>query len=252
MNDVISISYATPAIAVLTMADRESRNTFSHALLNGLIAAFEAIAQRDDLKVVVIQGYDNYFCCGGTQSELMRIYDGELDFTELAFYRLLLDCKIPTIAAMQGHALGGGLAFGCYADLMVLSEESLYSTNFMKYGFTPGMGATYIIPQKFGKLLGEEMLYSAKSYHGGTLRSRGLSASVVKKQDVFATAIQLAKELADKPRLSLTTLKQHLTQKIKAELPAIIEQELAMHHITFAQPEVKQRIENSLSWNVTI
>ena len=66
---------------------------------------------------------------------------------------------------------------------------------------------------------------------------------VVKKVNVINTAMLLARELADKPRISLITLKQHLTQKIKTELPSIIEQELIMHRVTFAQLEVKERIE---------
>ena len=55
--------------------------------------------------------------------------------------------------------------------------------------------------------------------------------------------MSLARDLASKPLVSLKLLKAHLTQQIKAELPAIIEQELAMHEISFAQPEVRERIE---------
>jgi len=150
---------------------------------------------------------------------------------------------VPTIAAMQGHAIGGGLAFGCYADLIILGEECIYSTNFMKYGFTPGMGATYMIPRKFGEMLGHELLYTADTYSGGLLKSRGIPISVVKKADVLSTAMQKAKQLADKPRYSLQLLKAHLTQEIRKTLPQIIEQELAMHEKTFAQAEVKKRIE---------
>ncbi|MCP4995665.1 MAG: enoyl-CoA hydratase, partial [Gammaproteobacteria bacterium] len=68
-------------------------------------------------------------------------------------------------------------------------------------------------------------------------------AKVVRKSEVIATAMALARDLADKPLVSLKLLKAHLTQTIKAELPAIIEQELAMHEVSFAQPEVRDRIE---------
>ena len=82
------------------------------------------------------------------------------------------------ISAMQGHALGGGLAFGCFADIIVMGVECIYSANFMKYGFTPGMGATYIIPRKFGEVLGTEMLLTAKNYYGSELKERGASAKI--------------------------------------------------------------------------
>lgn len=242
-NGTVKLTYPVQEIATVAMEERTHRNTFSHALIDGLLAAFAAIGENPAVKAVVIHGYDNYFCCGGNQAELLGIYEGRITFSDLPIYRLLLDCPVPTISAMQGHALGGGLAFGCYADLMVMAEESLYSANFMKYGFTPGMGATYIIPHRFGGLLGEELLYSANNYHGGELRARGIPAKVVKKQDVISTAMTLAQDLADKPLVSLKLLKAQLTQRIKTELPAVIEQELAMHKISFAQPEVKERIE---------
>ena len=242
MNDVVQLSYPEPNIAEIMMADRASKNTFSPELIEGLVNAFSAFHQ--DTKVVVIHGYENYFCCGGTQNELIQLTQGTKTFADLSFYRLLLDCEVPTIAAMQGHALGGGIAFGCYADIIVMAEESLYSTNFMKYGFTPGMGSTYIIPKKLGEELGHEMLYTAKNYHGGELRLRGISPLVVKKQEVIPAAFALARELADKPIISLKLLKQHLTEKIKVELPLAIEKELAMHAITFKLDETKERIKD--------
>lgn len=235
--------YPKPHVAVVTLEDRESRNTFSRPLINGLLQAFNTLQKDLTIKVIVIHGYDNYFCCGGTQEELLAIQAGTLSFTDLGFYRLLLDCEIPTIAAMQGHALGGGLAFGSYADIMILAEESLYSTNFMKYGFTPGMGATYLIPKKFGESLGLEMLFTAKNYQGGALKQRGVNFQVVKREAVLETALELAEELADKPLLTLKTLKAHLSQEMKRHLAKVIDQELMMHKITFPQLEVKQRIQ---------
>src|SRR5262249_34888364 len=138
-------------IGIVVMEDQVSRNTFSRAFVEGLIEVFAAIRADATLKVIVVHGFGNYFCCGGTREELLTLADGRLQFTDANFFDLLLQCDIPVIAAMQGHALGGGLAFGAFADMMVLATEALYSANFMRYGFTPGMGATYIIPRRFGE-----------------------------------------------------------------------------------------------------
>lgn len=242
MSSVVSLN-VEQEIAMVQLIDRESRNTFSRELIQGLLDTFAAIKQHDTIKVVVIHGYDNYFCCGGTQEELLNIQSGKITFADTSFYRLLLDCPVPTISAIQGHAIGGGLVFGCYADLIILAEESIYSTNFMKYGFTPGMGATYMIPRKFGETIGHELLYTADTYSGGVLKAKGIPVPVVRKAEVLTKAMQIAKQLADKPRQSLTLLKSHLTDEIRQRLPQIIQQELAMHEKTFTQIEVKKRIE---------
>lgn len=243
MSDVVKLSYLDEHIAVVAMEDRESSNTFSHSLIEGLMEVFEAINKNPKAKVVVIHGYDNFFCCGGTKKELIGLHEQKGKFTDFLFYRALLDCDLPTISAMQGHAIGGGLAFGAFADIIILARECIYSTNFMKYGFTPGMGSTYIVPRKFGQILGREMLFSAKNYHGEQLKERGISAQVVPKKEVISTALTLAKELADKPLTSLKLLKETLVEKIKTELPKAIDREVAMHDISFKQPEVRERIE---------
>ncbi|PCI37517.1 MAG: enoyl-CoA hydratase [Thiotrichales bacterium] len=243
MNNIVQLTRPEPGIAVVQLQDRAHQNTFSSELIQGLQDTFAEIGQDNTIKVVVIYGYDSYFCCGGTKEELLNIFSGKLSFDELAFYRLLLDCEVPTIAAMQGHGIGGGLAFGCYADLIIMAREAIYSTNFMKYGFTPGMGATYMVPRKFGEIIGHELLYSADTYHGGVLKEKGIPIPVLPKAEVIPHAMALARQLADKPRTSLKILKAHLTQDIKRDLPQIIEDELKLHEVSFAQPEVKQRIE---------
>lgn len=243
MDNTVVKLFVEDRIGRVAMEDRESSNTFSHRLITDLIQVFEEIAQNQDIRVVLLHGYDNYFCCGGSKSELIGISEGKIRFTDLNFFDLPLQCDLPVIAAMNGHALGGGLAFGCYADIIVMGEECVYSANFMKYGFTPGMGATYIIPEKFGKLLGTEMLLRAESYYGRELKERGAQPKIVRKKDVIDTAMGMAADLADKPLFSLKTLKRFMAGPIREALPSVIAAEIKMHDATFTRPEVRQRIE---------
>ncbi len=244
MSSVVHLSYLTPRIAVVAMEDREHSNLFSNELVNGLLATFEQINANPELHAVVVHGYDSIFCTGGTQEVLLGIFQGQVRFDDLPLYSVFFNCEVPVVAAMQGHALGGGLAIGLFADVIVLSEESLYSLNFMKYGFTPGMGATLIAPEKLGRALATEMFLTARGYHGGELRLRGVPFPVVKRKDVIPTAQRLAQDIADKPRVSLQLLKKHLNAPLRAQLPGIIQQELDMHKITFAQPGIRERIES--------
>ena len=242
MTDVVHLHRHGAAIAVIEMADREGRNTFTRALVAGLGVALQRIAADTAIKVVVIHGYDSIFCAGGTQEELLTLAEHKVTFDAHDFYRALLDCAVPVIAAMQGHALGGGLVFGLYADLVVMAQESIYSANYMKYGFTPGMGSTLVLPMKLGVPLANEMLFSARGYHGGTLRERGVGIPVVPRAETVATALKLAEDLADKPDVSLRLLKQALSHRLRLELPAVIAREKAMHEAAFAQPDVIDRI----------
>ncbi|OEU94860.1 enoyl-CoA hydratase [Streptomyces oceani] len=226
------------------MQDREHKNTFSGRLITGLSEAFERVRADGQCKAVVLTGYENYFASGGTKESLLQIQDRKISFTDSNIYGLALDCPVPVVSAMQGHGIGGGFAMGLFADFVVLSQESVYTTNFMQYGFTPGMGATLILPRKLGSSLGQEMLLSARTYYGRDLKERGVPFPVLRRAEVLPYAVELAENLAEKPRVSLVTLKDHLVSDLRTQLPSYIEREVAMHEKTFHQPEVRELIQS--------
>jgi len=239
---VVDLQVLEPGIAQVTMQDRDHKNTFSNDLIDGLVRSFDAIRDDANIKVVILTGYDTYFASGGTQERLLAIYEGKTKFTDLAIYTLPLDCRVPVIAAMQGHGIGGGFVLGLFCDFVIFSRESIYSANFMKYGFTPGFGATYILSQKVGYSFAWELLVTAGNYRGAELEKRGIPFPVLPRVEVPGYALQLARQVAEKPRVSLTALKAHLAESLRQQLPTVIEKEVAMHEKTFHQPEVKERI----------
>ncbi|KYG02949.1 hypothetical protein BE18_11120, partial [Sorangium cellulosum] len=225
------------------MNDVAHRNMFSEGLVLGLLARFREIQGRTDIKAVVLTGGGNVFMMGGTEEGLIDIADGNAKYSDLPFlYEGLLRCEVPVIAAMQGHALGAGLCFGLYADIVVMAEEAVYGANFMSYGFTPGLGATFILAERFGNPLATEMMYVARSFTGRELKERRSSPIFRPAAEVHAEALAIARRLADKPRESLVILKQELAGRTLAALPRVIAAEIEMHRQTFAIPEVRDRI----------
>lgn len=242
---VVYLEEISQDIVLIRMEDRNSRNTFSEALVSELLSAYESIEKNERWKVVIITGYDTYFATGGTKEGLNNLHEKKGKFTDINIYSLAMDCSVPVIAAMQGHGVGGGFVMGLFADIIILSRESIYTTNFMKYGFTPGMGATLVVPEKIGMVLGEEMLLTAATYHGEDLRMRGVPFQVIPRKEVLQKALDIAKSLSEMPRHSLVTLKKHLTASLRSRLAQAIKDELRMHEITFHQPEVKNLIEKN-------
>ncbi|MFJ8229743.1 polyketide synthase [Streptomyces sp. NPDC094448] len=241
-SDPVEYREIGPHIVQITMRDEVHKNTFTDRLIIGLSKAFARVKDHRRCKAVVLTGYGNYFASGGTKESLLQIQERRISFTDSDIYGLALDCPVPVISAMQGHGVGGGFAMGLFADFVVLSRESIYTTNFMRYGFTPGMGATLILPKKLGFGLAEEMLLSAKTYYGRELKERGVPFPVLPRAEVLPYALELAETLAEKPRVSLVTLKDHLVSELRSELPRFIEREVAMHEKTFHQPEVRDLI----------
>jgi enoyl-CoA hydratase/carnithine racemase len=132
--------------------------------------------------------------------------------------------------------------FALYGDIVVLSEEGVYSAVFMKYGFTPGMGATYILKEKLGHNLATEMMLTARNYTGEHLKQRGTSTIIVKQKDVLNEALSIAQSIAEKPIVSIKLLKKDFADKALKSLMKYINEEVKMHDITFVTPEVKEKI----------
>lgn len=246
MEKVIFLTEADAGIALIRMEDRKNKNLFTQGFTGQLTEIFEFVEHNPLFKVIVLTGFDHYFLSGGTKEALLDIQRGEKTFLDTEdkrnLYSLPLDCRLPVIAAMQGHAIGGGLSLGLFADFIIMGTESIYTAGFMKYGFTPGFGSTYIFPQKLGMVLGSEMLLSARRYRGAELKERGVPFEVYSRAMVLGHALELARLLAEKPRESLLLLKDNLVSGIRAAIPAAIARELKMHEITFNLPEVKEKI----------
>ncbi|WP_444996462.1 SDR family NAD(P)-dependent oxidoreductase [Aliikangiella sp. IMCC44359] len=243
-SSVVSLQAYANGVALVTFAETQSRNTFTNELVNGITNAFAEINRSDDFKVVVLTGYEQYFACGGTKENLLDIHSGKIKFTDTNIYRLPLETSIPVISAMQGHSIGAGWSMGMYSDCIIFSEKHIYNSPYMKYGFTPGAGATLAFPEKLGMDLGREILFSADEYKGIVLKKRYAELPVVAQADVLKLAMIIANDMAKKSRQQLQKSKAQYNQSINQNTAKIFEQEQAMHQLCFVNnDEVLTRIQ---------
>lgn len=242
-SDTVTYQLISGNIAVVTISDPINNNVFTEDVILGLMYYFEEIKKNREIKAVILTGSSRVFCMGGTKNQLADISNSKLQFSDAPFlYRGLLECEVPIISAMQGHASGGGMLFGLYADIVIMSLEGVYSAVFTKYGFTPGMGATFILEEKLGKNLASEMMYSAKSYTGKELQARNASVIFKPQERVLEEAFSIAKMISEKPRNTLAVLKKELSGRVMDRLLICVRKEEEMHKETFRTEEVKNRI----------
>ncbi len=242
-SEVIDLALHDDGVMEIRMNERAGRNMFTDAFMDGLEAAFEKIAGMEEAKVVVLTGHDTYFSCGGTRDGLAGIQSGAGKFTERRIYAVPLDCPLPVIAAMQGHGIGGGWSLGMYCDHAIFASEAIYHSNYLWYGFTPGGGASLLVPYRLGDNLGREVLFTARQYQGRELGERSSRIHVRPAREVLRTALATAHELARMSRAELVAKKDHANTVLRKRLAAVMEQELAMHEETFRGDEgVRARI----------
>jgi enoyl-CoA hydratase/carnithine racemase len=126
----------------------------------------------------------------------------------------VLDIEVPTIAAMSGHAVGGGLGLAIVCDLRVASETSRYGANFVKLGLHPGMATTYLLPRLVGVPRALELLLTGRILSGREAAEIGLVNAALPSDQVLARARELAEEIASAApiavRLTKQTIYRHL------------------------------------------
>lgn len=160
---------------------------------------------------------------------------GQLKPTELTLPRVLLGIPLPVIAAMEGHAVGGGFALGLCADLIVISESSRYGCNFMNMGFTPCMGATKLLENVLSPVVAHELLYTGELRKGRDFEKHAAFNAILPKEKVLAKAMAIA-------RTSLALLKSALSLPKRRCFEETITLETMMHQVSFADAAVKRKI----------
>jgi polyketide biosynthesis enoyl-CoA hydratase PksI len=229
-------------VAVLRLADTVGRNAFTPALEAEFSDALDRAVTDPASRVVLLAGLADVFCVGGSRETLLADPDGQLTLNYDLIVRAPLRCPLPVVAAMRGHAIGGGLLFGLYSDVPVLSERSVYVANFLSYGFSPCMGATWVLPNRLGPVLGAEVLLAAARHRGRELRQRGAPLRVVPHDEVEQVAGQLAAQIAGAPRLALEHAKAALAAPWLLASDQAFQREVDGHLETLRQPGVQRKV----------
>jgi enoyl-CoA hydratase/carnithine racemase len=138
-----------------------------------------------------------------------------------SFYRLFLsvrDLPCPTIAAIQGSAVGAGLCVALACDVRIASSEARLGLNFTALGLHPGMGATWTLPRLVGPALAAELLYSSRLVSGAEAVEIGLVSRALPPEEVLPAARALAAEFAAAGPLANRAVKRALARSAGASL----------------------------------
>ena len=245
MSGLVTLEHVEPGIALLSLSDAEGQNRFSEPFIAELLARLEQLAQDVEVRVGVIRGLPDVFCAGASEEILLDLAEGRMGSTEIVLPRVVLDLPIPMVAAMEGHAIGGGLALGLCCDIVLMARESRYGCSFMNMGFTPGMGTTLLLAQALGEHRAAEMMYGGQFFRGSHFAQGTGVNYVVPRDEVLSKAMELGQRIAEKPRHALVLLKRSLSLAKRTAFEQARTVETMMHEICFSRPETAELIEDN-------
>jgi len=245
MKDLVTLTLVEEGIALLSLQDEEKKNAFRDDLIDQLLARLGELAELEEARVCILRGLPDVFCAGADQELLLELADGKRQASDIVLPKVVLDLPIPIIAAIEGHAIGGGLALGLCCDVIVLARESRYGCSFMNMGFTPGMGITRSLQLAVGPYVAAEMMFGGQFFKGSHFEKASGLNYILPRDEVYPKALQLARRIAEKPRPALSALKRHLSLPRRQAFEETITAESFMHQLCFAEPETAQRIRDN-------
>lgn len=230
-------------VARVTLADPDTGNALGAGMAHALEDALRYAGRNPEVRSIVLDAKGPVFSAGAPRELLLQLSRGEARPADILLPKALLDCPVPIVAALEGHATGGGFALGLAADVLVLGADSRYGFTFMNMGFTPGMGTTALCEHFLPPAVAHELLYSGELRRGRDFAGTGIN-HVVPGEQVLARALDVATRIAQKPRHAVEALKRALTLPRRQAFEASLTHESFMHGLTLGMPGAHRRIED--------
>lgn len=228
-------------IVTLTMNQPEARNPLTgNSAVPEFVAACDRIAADPGVKVVILTGAGSAFSSGGNVKDMQRYsrdaiasapireeYRRGIQRLPLALY----DLEVPTIAAVNGAAIGAGCDLACMCDIRIASEDAKFAESFIRVGIVPGDGGAWLLPRVVGMSKAAEMSFTGETIDAHEALACGLVSRVVPDDELMPTAWALARRIAVNPGPTLRLTKRLLREGQHVRLDTLLELSAAFQAI---------------------
>jgi 2-(1,2-epoxy-1,2-dihydrophenyl)acetyl-CoA isomerase len=214
MSDVILTEVnGDTHVAILTLNKPDKLNAFDRELVDEWAAALLELGANRDVHVIVVTGAGKAFCAGGDLATLGEEVGpiGRKEFLRDHVHRVqraLRDVPQPTIAMINGAAIGAGFDMALLCDLRIASDEAKIGEAYINLALVPGDGGAWLLPRLVGPSRALELLWTGKILDGRQAAEWGLVNQSVPRDELSATTYALADKLAAGPQLAQRLIKR--------------------------------------------
>jgi enoyl-CoA hydratase/carnithine racemase len=234
------------AVVVFDLPDR--RNSMSTAMTQSWVRLMGMLRQDPDLSAVVVTGAPPAFNAGGDLSWIVSEPDApvvDLRRRMLAFYRSWLaikDLEVPTIAAINGHAIGAGFALALAMDIRYAAADAKLGVPFTSLGLHPGMATTWSLPDVAGHAVARDLLLTGRIVTGQEAVGLGLVSMAVPAEQVLDEAIAAAERVAAAAPIATRLTLQAVRDGGHASFETALQWEALAQAVTLASDDLHEGI----------
>lgn len=206
-----------------------AKNAIGKEMLRGLRATFETINRDDSANVVMIcSSVPKVFCAGADLKERKTMIPSEVQFfvnTLRSTFSLIEALRVPTIAVIEGAALGGGLEMALSCDLRICGGGAVLGLPETGLAIIPGAGGTQRLPRLVGKSVAKELIFTGRKIGGREAMSIGLVNYSVPAGEARLKALEVAREINQKGPIALRMAKKAINEGLEIDLESALELE---------------------------
>lgn len=235
-------------VAVLTLDNPDRRNAMSDAMTSSWVRAVDELADDPDLRVVVVTGAGAAFCSGGDTGWIASEPDASVDRLRtrmMAFYRAWLSIRrleVPTIAAVNGAAIGAGLCLALACDLRYAARGAKLGAPFVKLGMHPGMAGTHLLPDVVGEAHARDLLLTGRVVDADEALRLGMVSRVLEADGFLEAVLAIAGEVAATAPVASRLTKLALADGGHADFESALQWEALAQPVTLATEDLQEGI----------
>ena len=233
-------------VAVLTLDDPERRNALSAEMVDQIVDAVRAVETDDGVGALVITGAPPAFCSGADRGNLDRLHEakggdpGEVRDIYEGFLSIR-DCPLPTVAAVNGPAVGAGFNLAMCCDSILVAESAFFEPGFTRIGIHPGGGHTWMLERIAGPVAAASVALFGERVHPERAVEIGLAWRVVSDDQLLDDAVTMASRAANLPGALGRDLKATLREvPWQADFESAVQTELGRQKQSFRQEHHQQ------------
>jgi len=208
----------------------------------------ETLASDSNVRAVVVTGAGPAFCSGGDTEWLASEPDGSVEQLRdrmLQFYRTWLSIRqleVPTIAAINGLAIGAGLCLPLACDLRLASDDAQLGAPFVKLGLHPGMAATALFPDVVGHARARDLLLTGRLMSAKEALEAGMVSSIHEPDQLLLRAVALAFDIAQGAPVAARLTKLSLARACLPDLDRVLRTEAMAQAVTLATKDFHEAV----------
>ena len=235
-------------VALITLDNPSQRNAMSDAMTESWVATVDELAADRSVRVVVVTGEGTAFCSGGNTGWIASEPDAEVDYLRsrmIAFYRAWLSIRkleVPTIAAVNGPAIGAGLCLALACDLRYAAASAKLGAPFVKLGMNPGMAATYLLPNVVGEANARDLLITGRMVDAEESLRLGLVSGVRPDETFLEDVLETAAGIAATAPIASRYTTLALRDGGHADFESAVQWEALAQPVTLATADLQEGI----------